>query len=406
MGNAQPLETTTYFLRGKGAPAFVPLLKYNVFIEKRVRLSVRYLTLSKLYIYLQLGLQQISLHCSFLFVVLLLASSSRVVNIFICFFLNLARAHFLHFPLDVQECGEVRYPNSCFCTFSCGVAMAPYAPLHRALARGGSLVLTGLLLLVSNTQAGPTGRLHGKVQGITRGHPQQQQQYTVPVRVQGSPGQVYFRLSAFGRVFVLRLAPDASFLAPGLRVEYLRDGRGGGTAGSREVSDGLRGCFYSGTVNGRRESLAAVSLCQGVRGSFVVDGEEYLIQPAAHGKHHLTGALLGRRPGQAERAWGSGRMENHLAPHLLRRRGRPSPGGHPDPDIGTLRADIHAPGPVDSATEEDWAPTAGTHSEPARRRRFVSEARSVETLLVADASMVRFYGKELQVRRPSWRPGE
>lgn len=312
------------------------------------------------------------------------------------FLFYLARSHFLHFPLDVLECGVVcEYTlTPRFCTFF-PADMAPGAPLHRALARGGCLVLTCLLLLVSNTQAGPTGRLHGKVQGNTRGDPEQQQ-YTVPVRMQGSPEQVFFRLSAFGRVFLLRLAPDTSFLAPGLRVEYLRHGRGGGMAGSSEVSAGLRGCFYSGTVNGRRESLAAVSLCQGVRGSFVVEGEEYLIQPAARRKDHLKGARLERRPDQAESAWVPGRMENHLTPHLIRRRGRPGPGGHPDSDSGTLRADIHAPGPMDSATEEDWTPTAGTHPEPARRRRFVSEARFVETLLVADASMVRFYGKELQ----------
>ncbi|KAJ1175047.1 hypothetical protein NDU88_000338 [Pleurodeles waltl] len=253
--------------------------------------------------------------------------------------------------------------------------MAPCAPLHRSLARGCCSVLAFLLLLAAGAQAVPPG--HRKVEGTARGAPKQQQD-TVHIRVQGGPGQVSVHLSAFGRVFGLHLVPDASFLSPGLRVEHLRHGRGSGMAGGGEVGGGLRGCFYSGSVNGRRGSLAAVSLCQGVRGSFIVDGEEYLIQPAAHRGGSLTGGRRGRRPGQGESARVPGRMGSHLTPHLIRRRGRPGPGGHTDSESG-------------SAPDEDW-----THPEPARRRRFVSEARFVETLLVADASMARFYGEELQ----------
>uniref|UniRef100_A0A8C8SZG2 ADAM metallopeptidase with thrombospondin type 1 motif 8 n=1 Tax=Pelusios castaneus TaxID=367368 RepID=A0A8C8SZG2_9SAUR len=162
-------------------------------------------------------------------------------------------------------------------------------------------------------------------------------QEVVPVRLPEPPGsaRVSYRLAAFGRDFVLRLRPDASFLAPGLTIRHL--GRPGSPAG------GLRGCFYSGTVNAQPGSLAAVSLCRGLRGAFLLDGTEYLVQPIARG------------------------AGPPLRPHLLQRLSAPRA------EAGEL-----PPGPR------------------RRARRFVSEPRFVETLLVADASMVRFYGEELQ----------
>ncbi|XP_030394437.1 A disintegrin and metalloproteinase with thrombospondin motifs 8 [Gopherus evgoodei] len=166
-------------------------------------------------------------------------------------------------------------------------------------------------------------------------------QEVVPVRIPDPRGgeQVSFCLSAFSRDFVLQLAPDASFLAPRLKIQRL------GRPGQRAEEDDaeLRKCFYSGTVNSQPGSLAAVSLCRGIRGSFLVDGDEYLLQPAALG----GGDPL-------------------LQPHRLQRRRAPEPGS--DLPVGTSR----------------------------RARRFVSEARFVETLLVADASMVQFYGEELK----------
>ncbi|XP_032658306.1 A disintegrin and metalloproteinase with thrombospondin motifs 8 [Chelonoidis abingdonii] len=169
-------------------------------------------------------------------------------------------------------------------------------------------------------------------------------QEVVPVRIPDPRGgeQVSFCLSAFSRDFVLQLAPDASFLAPGLKIQRL--GRPGPRA--EEDDAGLRKCFYSGTVNSQPGSLAAVSLCRGIRGSFLVDGDEYLVQPATLG----GGDPL-------------------LQPHRLQRRRAPEP-----PEPGS-------------------EPPVGTSR---RARRFVSEARFVETLLVADASMVQFYGEELK----------
>ncbi|XP_030077252.1 A disintegrin and metalloproteinase with thrombospondin motifs 8 [Microcaecilia unicolor] len=211
-------------------------------------------------------------------------------------------------------------------------------------------------------------------------------QLTVPIRLPSPGGQqvLSFQLSAFGRDFVLHLVPDASFLAPGLKIQYVRKGQGR-LSGARDVPAGLRSCFYSGKVNQQRDSLAAVSLCRGIRGSFLLDGEEYLIQPQG--------------PGQDER------ISIRPRPHLVLK------GGH-----RRLSPSTWARGPQQSEAQEGGAGEkkisrerdAGNvdrgmilgQSDPKvpqpRRRRFVSEARFVETLLVADPSMVSFYGEDLK----------
>ena len=116
----------------------------------------------------------------------------------------------------------------------------------------------------------------------------------VPTRLPGGAGELALHLSAFGRDFELRLAPDASFLAPEFKIERL--GGPGGAAGREQQ---LRGCFFSGTVNGEPESLAAVSLCRGLSGSFLLDGEEFTIQPQGAGDSL-------HRPHRLQR-WGPGR---------------------------------------------------------------------------------------------------
>lgn len=214
----------------------------------------------------------------------------------------------------------------------------------------------------------------------------------LPTRRAGATGELALHLSAFGRGFELRLAPDASFLAPGFKIERL-GGPGGAVGAERQ----LRACFFSGTVNRRPDSLAAVSLCGGLSGSFLLDGEEFTIQPQAAG-----GPL--RRP------------------HLLQRwspSARAPAGAHPLPPGYEWEAEA-AQGPrrheeVEMEEEEEQREEeeeeevegeeeqAAGASEPtllreatSRTKRFVSEARYVETLLVADASMAAFYGADLQ----------
>ncbi|XP_020647584.3 A disintegrin and metalloproteinase with thrombospondin motifs 8 [Pogona vitticeps] len=174
----------------------------------------------------------------------------------------------------------------------------------------------------------------------------------------GEGGLVSFSLAAFGREFVLRLEPDASFLAPGLKIQYVGKQKSPGFLAEQEQEEeeeeedrGLRrSCFYSGTVNAQPDSLVAVSLCQGIHGSFLVDGDKYVIQPQGH----RSGDPL-------------------LHVHQLQKRGWPKEASEDLPEEG--------------------GQAEGSGSS--RTKRFVSQARYVETLLVADASMVRFYGEDL-----------
>uniref|UniRef100_A0A8C3BV43 ADAM metallopeptidase with thrombospondin type 1 motif 15 n=1 Tax=Cairina moschata TaxID=8855 RepID=A0A8C3BV43_CAIMO len=177
----------------------------------------------------------------------------------------------------------------------------------------------------------------------------------------GGPAEaVVFQLSAFGEDFYLHLAPDARFIAPAFAAQYL------GTApGAARPRPGLRHCFYSGDVNGDRESFAALSLCGGLRGAFGYRGAEYTISPlpggAAGGAHRLQrrGAGLPLGASASRCAVGSGLTPGVLQA-LAKYRGRAggAPGG--------------------------------------RAKRFASVPRYVETLVVADESMVKFHGDDLQ----------
>ncbi|KAI5766479.1 ADAMTS8 [Gulo gulo luscus] len=222
-----------------------------------------------------------------------------------------------------------------------------------------------------------------------------------PTRLPGSAGELAFHLSAFGKGFVLRLEPDASFLAPEFKIERL-GGSGPAAGGERE----LRDCFFSGTVNGEPESLAAVSLCRGLSGSFLLDGEEFTIQPQG------AGSSL-RQPHRLQR-WGHGARRE--TPGLAASEAHPLPAG-PEWEVkGEDQRQERGDEERDSEEvqeeeeeemeeeeaggKEEEAEGAGEPPPPlgaaSRTKRFVSEARFVETLLVADASMAAFYGADLQ----------
>lgn len=164
-------------------------------------------------------------------------------------------------------------------------------------------------------------------------------------------GHVSFSVAAFGKEFVLRLVPDASFLAPRLKIQHVGRDKPAGSLAEEEAGR-VRRCFYSGTVNSQPDSLVAVSLCQGIHGSFLVDGDKYLMQPQGN---HSGDPLLQVHQLQKQ-GWGNEAAED-------------MPRGEAQAEPNTARS---------------------------RTRRFTSEARYVETLLVADASMVQFYGDELK----------
>ncbi|TRZ11090.1 hypothetical protein HGM15179_016024, partial [Zosterops borbonicus] len=181
-----------------------------------------------------------------------------------------------------------------------------------------------------------------------------------PLYYRGGPAEpprggqaVVIQLSAFGEDFYLHLSPDAGFIAPSFAAHYLG-------ASSRPLP-ALRHCFYSGDVNGDRESFAALSLCGGLRGAFGYRGVEYVLSPTAQGGLHRLQRRSPARPvgaGASRCAVGSA-----LTPGVLQ------------------------------ALEKYRGRAAG---KGGRAKRFASVPRYVETLVVADESMVKFHGDDLQ----------
>ncbi|XP_030189282.1 A disintegrin and metalloproteinase with thrombospondin motifs 8 [Lynx canadensis] len=280
-------------------------------------------------------------------------------------------------------------------SLSCAAAGAP---MPRAAPRWPPLLLLLLLLLLPPPP--PLARGAPARPGA-RG---QASELVEPTRLPGSAGELTFHLSAFGKGFVLRLAPDASFLAPNFKIERL-GGSGGAAGGERE----LRDCFFSGTVNGEPESLAAVSLCRGLSGSFLLDGEEFTIQPQGAG-----GSL--HQPHRLQR-WGPGpRRGTPGLAAAAASEAHPLPGGpewevkgggqrqekgdeeqekeeEEEEEEEETEEEEEVEGKEDAEGASEQPPPLGATS---RTKRFVSEARFVETLLVADASMAAFYGADLQ----------
>ncbi|XP_028931125.1 A disintegrin and metalloproteinase with thrombospondin motifs 8 [Ornithorhynchus anatinus] len=219
------------------------------------------------------------------------------------------------------------------------------------------------------------------------GRPGPSEELVVPVRGPAGPGEAALHLSAFGRTFHLRLLPDDAFLAPAFRVQRLAAHGGPEAGGPAGVPPGAWGrrCFYSGTVNARPDSLAAVSLCGGLSGSFLLAGQRFTVQPLGPDPR---GDPLGR-PHRLRRWAGTG-------PRGPRRRDREDgeddeePGAFEPPPESTSRPT------GTTSTTSTTSTTGGGNTTSSRTRRFVSEARYVETLLVADASMARFYGEDLQ----------
>lgn len=88
--------------------------------------------------------------------------------------------------------------------------------------------------------------------------------------------KLFYRLDIFGKQMVLELEPDQTFLAPGFVFHVV-----GKPEGQRGFdSSGEARCFYTGTVNGEKNSAVALNVCHGLRGGFNYGDEEYFIQPA------------------------------------------------------------------------------------------------------------------------------
>lgn len=131
-----------------------------------------------------------------------------------------------------------------------------------------------LLLLASITMLLCVRGAHGR--------PTEEDEELVLPSLERAPGHdstTRLRLDAFGQQLHLKLQPDSGFLAPGFTLQTV--GRSPGSEAQHlDPTGDLAHCFYSGTVNGDPSSAAALSLCDGVRGAFYLQDEEFFIQPA------------------------------------------------------------------------------------------------------------------------------
>ncbi|XP_069421750.1 A disintegrin and metalloproteinase with thrombospondin motifs 8 isoform X1 [Ovis canadensis] len=263
---------------------------------------------------------------------------------------------------------------------SCASRAAAAAPMPRAAPRWPLLLLLLLLLLPPPLAHGAPARPGGRRPASA---------LVVPKRLQSIAGEVALHLSAFGRDLELRLEPDDSFLAPEFKIARLGGSRG---AAGRERE--LRGCIFSGTVNRDPASLAAVSLCRGLSGTFLLEGQEFTIKPQGAGRSLHQPHLLQR--------WGHVHPAT-AAQSLSRASEREAQKG--EGERQERRADTAEEEEKEKQEddEEGQEEEAESSSEPpptleakSRTKRFVSEDRFVEMLLVADASMVAFYGEDLE----------
>lgn len=188
--------------------------------------------------------------------------------------------------------------------------------------------------------------------------------------VESHNGKFVLKIRAFQQELVLDLHQDSSFIAPSISnqdASWLPSGDG--------TAD-LSRCFYSGYVNSDRYSYAALSICKGLHGAFGFQGWEYFISPAQNGTKSAEGAHIIRR-----------RTGNNLKLNSTSKCAV-------DSDV-SLR---------DAKSLEKYKrlkDSAGNVTDTMLRRmgrakRFASVPRYVETLVVADESMLRFHGDDLK----------
>ncbi|XP_060923029.1 A disintegrin and metalloproteinase with thrombospondin motifs 5 [Limanda limanda] len=219
-------------------------------------------------------------------------------------------------------------------------------------------------------------------------------------RIYHGGGKVGYLLYLDGRRFQLDLERDQD-----LDLDLERDQ--GGEGGE---------CAYRGTVDSRPESLAVMRLCGGgLEGFFALEHARYTITPIvrARGHEHDARALQDAHAESALHAFTresfrfeAAREGRESCGTRDRRRGRRhAHGGSSRRHRGRARdQDAHGrtePEPGAHRGKRDRhrgrARDRDAHGpEPgARRRRSVSRARHVALLLVADASMLRQHGSDL-----------
>lgn len=155
-----------------------------------------------------------------------------------------------------------------------------------------------------------------------------------------------------------------------------------------------RGCLYRGTVDSNPESLAVFNMCRGgLTGFFAVNHGRYKIRPIADANependaertlHYYTWERFGFEAVAEHESCGT--REQRWRKASARQRHRTGKAK------GVLRRDDR-----EMHDRRFWVNFAQSQKAKMRRKRSVSRARHVELLLVADASMAKKYGSDLQ----------
>uniref|UniRef100_A0A8C4T5J9 Peptidase M12B domain-containing protein n=1 Tax=Erpetoichthys calabaricus TaxID=27687 RepID=A0A8C4T5J9_ERPCA len=181
-------------------------------------------------------------------------------------------------------------------------------------------------------------------------------------QIYSGDGKVGYLLYADGKKFLLDMERDESVLSHHFNSKYVDVIQG---------DPAHRECYYRGTVDSHPESLALFNLCGGLDGFFALRHARYTVKP------------LIRAKGAENEVYGSD-QDSHRGLHYYTRE--------------SFRFEAAVPALDTCGTRTRKGGWGWHHQEQvlARQRLSVSRARHVELLLVADESMSKKYGKDLQ----------
>ncbi|XP_041918281.1 A disintegrin and metalloproteinase with thrombospondin motifs 17 [Alosa sapidissima] len=178
---------------------------------------------------------------------------------------------------------------------------------------------------------------------------------------------LFLSLPAFGQELYLQLRRDDSFISDGFVVEERAED--GTTVRQAPALETSRGCFYTGSVLNHTNSFASVSTCGGLTGLVQTGDDSLFIEPVNIADDSFSGT------------------EHKVTRHKRSTRASPSPTDNQP----------HYCDPVQGKKKERKQKPV----EEGRGRRNairLSQAFTVETVVVADSDMVQYHGAEAAQR--------
>eukprot|EP00059_Ciona_intestinalis_P001979 XP_002121984.1 A disintegrin and metalloproteinase with thrombospondin motifs 4 [Ciona intestinalis] len=208
-----------------------------------------------------------------------------------------------------------------------------------------------------------------------------------------------YKIPAFGKDLLVRLEKDNSLVAPSFTTSY--------SYSNETVNDMntfkqplLRHCFYKGTVLGEPESQVALSICDSLTGSIYTDSAHYMIKPTKNA--HLPNKAY---HSVHKRSVGRWRPEIEETPHCGVRDTKHESTyektflNSPLEELENMVSKITNRVRRSISTSENFKEPVvaeGVRAKSRSKRAFDSQQHYIETLVVADASMVEEHGDDLE----------